>query len=273
MGDLSSDENKARTISKAVRFRFEQFASRICDEAKVEFTDRPFKIQEWMLRLEHKFREIDALGKTTDEVTAEMVLAIFGPAENTIKTLRGGWKGFWHRLIYYERYTNHRLVALASLCLLHDWIRTSSSIKYSLVRITSLQVTFIAPKFDYYLGILFMAVVAIPRCIRPRDPRLKRIVQIVATLTVSWFYYIVLTQCLSSVRDLYGDFSTGNWHQPDDDVPIWKDAATIVIWIGALLFEIGFLVAAVPLVISEIFALPRRRREIREELLRKMGVR
>jgi hypothetical protein len=267
-------DERQETISPAIRFKFEELAFRICDEGKVDLYDRPYRIREWTIRMEELFRAKNADGKNTDENDALYAIEKFGPAENTIKTLRGGWKGLWHRLLYYERYTIQRLVALGSLCLLHDWIRTSSSVTYSVVRLHEIETTFIAPNADYYLGVLFLAVVAIPRWIRPRNPILKRIVLFGASLTVCWFYYTVFKQCLGSTRNLYHSFITGRWNQPDvDNIPLWKNAIAGVIWSGAQLFEIVALLVAVPVIISEIFALPRQRRKKIERRRRQIGMR
>ena len=155
---MTTEPERVETISPAIRFRFEEFASRICDEGKVEAGEQPFKMREWTGHLERLFRERIADEKTTDEVGAEFAIEAFGPAENVIKMLRGGLRGLWHRLLYHQGYSVHRLVAPVVFIFLHCSLRTTDSLTHV---VASGEYSYVLNGWHYYIGVMtLMAIVA-----------------------------------------------------------------------------------------------------------------
>jgi hypothetical protein len=258
-----SGEGGRVTIPPAVRFRFEQFTSRLCDLAKVDYLDRPEKSRQWMIELEKQWRT--KAEKLDTDLATEETLVEFGNAETVARGYRRGLKGFWERLLYYERYKLHRLVFPAAVCLLHHWVRQSSSVRVTIISTHDFRFSYINPNWDYYVGILFVATFILPSLLTKLLPRWDKLVRFVASFVALWLFWVIFRECIESVGYIWDDFNSGGWHRPAENVPMWEDAAAGVLWVFALLFEVVALLVMVPVVASEIFDLPSiRRRKIEE---------
>ena len=60
--------------------------------------------------MEASYRTYDQAGFYKDEAAAK-ALDDFGDVEAVASIHRDGWRGLWHRLLFYQRYSVHRLVA------------------------------------------------------------------------------------------------------------------------------------------------------------------
>lgn len=86
-------------IPPAVAFVFEQYASKICDEAKVDYEERPFIARELQNHLNHFWKRAIADGKSTDDAETAAIVA-FGNVENVARSIR---QPYWKRLLFFER--------------------------------------------------------------------------------------------------------------------------------------------------------------------------
>jgi hypothetical protein len=243
------------TISPAIRFRFEEFASRLCDEGKVEAVERPYKIREWTGRLERLFRERIADGMTTDEVGAVFAIETFGPAESIIKMLRGGLRGLWHRLVYHQSYSVHRLVAPVVFILLHCWLRTSDSLK---VRVTTGEISYVWFGWNYYIGVMTLVTIVITRA-ATRILRIPKLIgQVAAFGFTVWLFYVVAGEWLFSIKEHFRIWAISPGLEPE--IPVWAEHAFGGFLLALFIIEALAFFFVLALTIAEIFDFPMRRR-------------
>jgi hypothetical protein len=246
------------TISPAIRFQFEEFASRICDEGKVEAGDRPYKMREWTGRLERLFRERLADGKTTDEVGAEFAIETFGPAKNMIKMLRGGWKGLWHRLLYHQSYSVHRLVAPVVFILLHCWLRSAGSIEIHITASKDTAFRFLTFGWNYYIGVMTLVTIVITRAATRRLRIPKLLGQVAAAAFTLWLFYVVADEWIVSVRHHFKTWADAARLEPE--IPPWAENAFGSFLLALFIIEAVAFFFVLALTIAEIFDFPMRRK-------------
>ena len=93
-------------IPPAVTFAFEQIVSRVCDEAKVDYGERPFVARELNNHLQDLWRRGIEASMSTDDAQAAAIVS-FGRLEDVARSLR---QPFWRRLLFYERYQAARYI-------------------------------------------------------------------------------------------------------------------------------------------------------------------
>ena len=263
MGDLSAGASgKPARISPAVTFQFEQFASRICDEAKVEFVDRPYRIREWMIRMEELFRRNVADGRTTDEAAAEAALSSFGPVENIVKGLRGGIKGLWFRLRFYDRYSVHRLLSPVAFCFLHHELRSSGSLNITIFSAHDYSWRFVMFGWDYYIGVITLASIVTTRFLCRKFAIPKLLGQIVALAIATALFLQIGHEWGQSVMNHFTTWAREPQLEPG--IPSWKVSTFATFLLVCYLVEAISFIFVATLVAAEIFDLPGLRRTKRE---------
>ncbi len=125
------------TISPAVLYRFEKLASRICDEALVDFEERPLIILEYKIRLIEFFRKAEREG-LDDERAAGQAIDRFGNPTIHAKVRRGGFKGWLRRLLTYRRYRTARFLVIIFTAQFIEYLRVQSGTTYVLNEFTLL---------------------------------------------------------------------------------------------------------------------------------------
>jgi len=253
---------RGRDVSSAITFEFEQFASRVCDLGKVDLANRPSEIRNLVIGLSERFRKFAGRGNITDDEAARLAFDSFGRAEDMAKTMRDGLSGLWHRLMYHEGYRLHRLGASAAVCLLHHWIRMSSSVQYTVTALGEESLRFVTPNWNYYIGLFFVAAIFLPVGLPLLFRVPKRIAQVAAIGFLSFFFATLSVEWWNSVGEIYSAWTTGGWHRPDiKGVPMWKNAAVGMIWAGLFCVEAMALLAAAPLAVAEILDFPNWKKE------------
>ncbi len=248
--------DRVETVSPEIRLRFEEFVSRICDEGKVEARERPCKIREWTNRLERLFRENIADGRATDEEGADSAIEAFGSVENISKTLRGGLRGLWHRLLYYSNYSTHRLIAPVAFTIYYCYVRTISSLEVIVDAGGAIQNKVVLFGSTYFIG--FRVLVTIVACHwlgrKVRIP--KQIFQTLALVVTLWLFTDMGTMWIESVGNFWGRWVASSKF---DSLVSIQNSLLVICVLVALAIEAPCLFFITALLTAEIFDWPGRR--------------
>lgn len=250
------------TIAPAITFAFEKVASWICDEAKIDYADRPDQVREWTIHLEQSFRALTADGRTLDEDAALVAVALFNPP-NVAKQRLGGvkpldrLKRLWHRLLYYERYSGHRLVIPVVFCMMHCWLRTSGSAQISIITTPDRSFNFVFFGWNFFIGIIMIMVLTMTRWVT-RTLQLKPDYgQCLAAGIGAILFFVIAQEWLASVSELCHYW---NFNPSRDHVAPWKNTLAESIYLGWYSIEAVAFAGVVILILDEIFEFPSKRR-------------
>ena len=250
------------TISPSITFQFEKMASWICDEAKIDYADRPYQIREWIVHLERSFRALVADERTLDEDAALVAIALFNPW-NVVKQRLGGVKRLnrlrrlWYRLLYYHCYSVPRLVIPVVYCMFHCALRTSGSAQISVISTPDHALNFVLFGWGFYIGIIMILVIVLTRWINRKLNIRSDYGQGFAGGIGVILYFTIVQEWLSSVSVLYHYW---NFNPSWNHVAPWKNTLAESIYLGWYAIEAIAFVGVIILLLDEIFEFPSRRR-------------
>ena len=251
-------------ISPGVSFAFEKAASDTCEEAKVDYPDRPYQMREWVGRMEANFRALTAAGKTTDEDACWVAITLFSP-KNTAKMRLGGLKSWWHRLFFYERYSVHRLIAPVVFCTLHSWLRSSGSLEVNVISKQELGIQFLMFSWNYYVGVYTIVIITVFRLIAKRFRPFglsgfytKAVCQGAGTMAIILLFVEIGQEWIGSVENWFAKLN-----MPDEGHP-WANNLLGAQYALGYTLEAVTVFAILALVFAEIFDLPALVREQKE---------
>ena len=111
-----------KTIPPGVTSDFEQFAYKVCNDARFDYDELPSRANEMVTVLQNMWRRAIDQGGTTAGAE-ERAITAFGDLSAAIKSLRAPW---YRRLLLHDRYRPHRYVVFLAAYYLVFWVTTSA---------------------------------------------------------------------------------------------------------------------------------------------------
>jgi hypothetical protein len=265
------------TVPPGVRFQFEQRAQEVCELAKIDYGDQAQIVSEMTQLMEERWRTLQVKLTTDDAMIAS--LESFGSAGDVASAYRGGFKGYCHRLIYYRRYSLHRMVAPIIFCLFHNWLRTSGSLQVHVLSSKDLEWRFVLYGWDYYIGVISLVTIIVVRMIADKvskpDPSEEKAIELHTCFQIAGFAVVlflfadIATEWIHSVSSLLDS----DWRHMAglDNVARWEELMAIIVYIGAFLFEAFFFFPMLGLVGAEIFDMGERKKARRKREQQRVG--
>ena len=132
--------------------QFEQYANQVCHLSKYDYYEYPVRFSQTVHRIQNVFRQL-AKDKGKKRA-AELAIEEYGDAFEVAKLNRGGFVGFVDRLLYFRRYSFHRLAYCFVSSSFHCWSNANTTMHVTVSSFGGYNFRYIGYGSDYLIGIL-----------------------------------------------------------------------------------------------------------------------